>query len=138
MAAPPGYDLTEAPAVDGLRAAKNTGVSAIPAKRLVKGGEQAIALPTATTDPCYGVTYTEAPAGGYGTVATRGRVVLTAGAGGVTKDQRIMPEANTGKGIPWSAGAGVNAGMAGIAQTTAAQDLDFVIELSAPGIVSQG
>lgn len=130
--------MTEAPDYHRLRAVKNAGSSAIAKGLIVKGDETAVALPTAVTQPCLGVVYEEIEASGYGTVAMGGRVPCTAGTGGVTKGDRVMAEANTGKGIPWSASAGDNAAVIGIAQTTAAANYDFTIELSGPGITAQG
>lgn len=130
--------MTEAPDYHQLRAVKNAGASALTKGLIVKGDETAVALPTATTDVCYGVVYETVAASGYGSVALGGRVTCTAGTGGVTKGDRIMAEANTGKGITWTAGGGVNANVIGIAQTTAAANYDFTIELSGPGITAQG
>lgn len=138
MAAPAGVVLTEAPDYHRLRAVKNAGSSAIAKGLIVKGDETAVALPTATTDVCYGVVYEEIEASGYGTLALGGRVTCTAGTDGVTKGDRIMAEANTGKGITWTASSGTNANVIGIAQTTAAANEDFTIELSGPGITAQG
>lgn len=130
--------MTEAPEYDRLRAVKNAGGTAIAKGRIVKGDETAVALPTATTQPCYGVVYETVAASGYGTVAIGGRVTCTAGTGGVTKGDRIMAEANTGKGITFTASTGVNASVVGIAQTTAAADYDFTIELTGPSVTAQG
>ena len=135
---PPGYDLTEAPSVDGLRGCYNAGVSDIPVNRFVAGTERSIALPTAITTRCLGVTFTAAPAKKFGTVATRGKVWVEAGTGGITAGQPVMPEANTGRGILWTAAADDNAAMGGTAFTTAAEGQLFECELSAPGALQQG
>ena len=114
-----------------------TGVD-LPAKRLVTGQEDSIALPSAVTNAVYGLTRSTIKASSYGGVLLRGKGVLTAGTGGVTKGDRIAPEANTGKGITWAPATGVNASVAGVACSTAAADADFEIELLGPGAIAQG
>ncbi len=114
-----------------------TGVD-IAAKRLVTGQEDSLALPAAVTNPIYGLTRSTIKASSFGGILLRGKGVLTAGVGGVTKGDRIAPEAATGKGITWAPAAGANASIAGIAQSTAAADADFEIELLGPGAIAQG
>ena len=112
--------------------------SEIPAKRLVTGQEDSIALPSAVTNAVYGLTRHAIKASSFGGVLLRGKGILTAGVGGVTKGDRIAPEANTGKGITWAPAQGANASVVGVAQTTAAADADFEIELLGPGAIAQG
>ena len=90
------------------------------------------------TNAVYGLTRSTIKASSYGGVLLRGKGVLTAGTGGVTKGDRIAPEANTGKGITWAPATGVNASVAGVACSTAAADADFEIELLGPGAIAQG
>lgn len=124
--------------IDTPVAAFNNTNDDIPAKRLVTGTDAAVTLPAATTDAVFALTRETLKSKAYGGTLMRGRGICTAGTGGVTAGQRIMPEANTGKGIPWAPAGGANASVAGTAMTTAAADADFEIELLGPGAIAQG
>lgn len=135
------YELTEQVGPESLRDGHNgTGVD-IPTKRFVTGYQDAISLPAATTDPILGVTrgtgsVVTSPAikdGQNGSVAIRGKVIVTAGVGGVTKGTRVMAEAATGKAIAWTTGKSIG----GIAMTDAIADADAEVELTGPGATAQ-
>jgi hypothetical protein len=120
-------ELTELP--ESLRDGLNSTGSTIVAKRIVTGQADAISLPGADTDAVYGVTRGDVKDKAHGSIMVRGKAIITAGTGGVTKGQRIKPEAATGKGITWGSAKSI----VGVAMTTAAADADFECELLGPG-----
>lgn len=125
-------DLREIP--ESLRDGYNATGSDIASSVFVTGQEDSVTLTAATTDAIYGLTRSAGiKTHARGSVMLRGRGICQAGTGGVTKGQRIMPEAATGKGITWTTGHSIG----GVAMTTAAADAFFEIELCGPGITNQ-
>jgi hypothetical protein len=133
------YELTELP--EALRDGLNASGGAIATKRFVTGHQDSISLPAANTDAVFGVLRGQGLAAPNTNIANnvrasvmiRGKAILTAGVGGISAGQRVMPEAATGKGIAWTSGKSVG----GVAQTDAVADADFEIELTGPGSTAQ-
>lgn len=129
-------DLTEIP--EGPRSAYNGTGSDIGPNLFVTGKYSAAALPTAITNPVIGVTRNAGILNGkYGPIATRGLVLVKVGSGGVTAGQRVGPDTSTGRAITVAPGAGANASVAGIAQTTQSEDEYTLVELGV-GSMMQG
>lgn len=133
------YDsTTEIVRESDLRDGYNGTGSDIASASIVAGYSGAVTLPAATTAIIYGVSRQIIKDGKHGSVAKSGLVQVLAGTGGYSAGQRLMPEANTGKAIPWTAAAGVNASILGVAQTSAAANATGLVELAGPGIIAQG
>lgn len=125
---------------EGLRSKKNVSGATILKGKLVKldaTTDDGIVPVAATTDAIYGVTLHDIADTVFGDVQTRGKAVAVAGAA-ITKGAQLM--FGTGaKVITWSAGAGTNAAMAGLAERSAAADNDEIeVELSGPAVFKQG
>ena len=130
-------DLTTVPDERKLRTGYNATGSDYALGLALTGSYGACTVPTAKTDPIVGVTRAIMKAGYQGSLATSGLELVLAGTGGFSKGQRLMPEANTGKAIPWSAAAGANATILGIAQSDAAEGALGLCELGV-GAMGQG
>jgi len=131
-------EFTEVIDPAALRTIVNSSVADIGPNLLLTGDYATGALPAAISDPIIGVTRATIYAGKGGRTAVRGFMAIYAGSGGVTKGQRVMPEAATGKVIPWSASAGANATVVGIAHTTASANGLCMVEFNCTGQLSQG
>lgn len=136
------YKNREIPAQDGLRSGLNATVSTIGANLCVTGHDESIALPTAITDTCFGVTRQSIAAGLRGSIGKRGRFIATAGVGGVTAGVRLMHEiissAGTGKLIPWAPSSGANATVVATSVTAASADGEFEAEFDGINNIAQG
>lgn len=107
----------------------NASGSTIPAYRCVQGSRSSIALAAGITAVPFGITAQDIADGERGDIANDGEIIATAGSGGVTAGQRLMPEAGgTGKLVPWSASAGANATVVGLCMQTAAADELFTVK----------
>mgnify|MGYP001555341396 CR=1 FL=1 len=135
------YELTETIDPSALRDIVNNTGADIGPSLLVTGSYDAASLPAAVSDPVIAVTRDTAKGTGtnlHGRAAIRGLLQVTAGSGGFTKGQRLMPEANTGKAIPWTVAGGSNATIIGIAQQTVAANAVGLVEFNATGQFGQG
>lgn len=121
-----------------LRDVVNTESATIAAGSLVKGSYGAALLPTAISSTVIAVTREDIAAGKRGRAANRGLLPVLAGSGGYSAGDRLMPEANTGKAIPWAASTGNNATVIGIAHTAAAADALGLVEFYGSGAMGQG
>ena len=119
-----GHNQTAADMADGLC--------------VVVGVVDSITLPAAIDDPIWGVTVETIKAGVRGDVQRDGVALVRAGAGGFAAGNRLMPEAASGRAIPFAAGAGVNASYLGLALTTTAEDQLGEVDLAGPGASRQG
>lgn len=129
-------DLTEIP--EGLRSGYNGTGTDIGANLFVTGKYSAVTLPGAITAPVIGVTRNAGITDKkYGSIATRGLVLVKVGSGGVTAGQRVGPDASTGRAIPVAPGSGVNAAVAGVCHTTQSEDEYTLVELGV-GSMMQG
>lgn len=116
----------------------NASGSTIAAFLCVQGGRTSIALAAGITAVPFGITAEAILNGERGDIANDGEIIGTAGTGGVTQGQRLMPEAGaTGKLVPWSAGAGANATVVGECMQTAAADETFTLKWGV-GAIGQG
>lgn len=107
----------------------NSTGSTIAAYLLVQGNQTSIALAAGITAVPFGITQQEIPDGTRGDIGDGGVIIGTAGSGGVTAGQRVMPEAGgTGKLVPWSAASGANATIVGEARQSAAADQLFAVK----------
>lgn len=126
--------------VDGIISCKNATGSTIVANSVVKRGaaEDLIVLPAATTDRCLGVTMADIPNGAYGDVQTKGRATCRAHGALATVGTALMPT-TAGRVDTWSAGAGTNAALIGVQNTTAGNQDDLLeVDLAGPFALQQG
>lgn len=142
------YDLTEI--VKRLSSAFNNSGSDIAPYLLVTGTEDAATLPQNISDVVIGVTRNSGRnqgsstdygiKNGYrGSIGIEGRFPVTAGSGGWTAGQRLMPETGgTGRAIPWAPSGGSNATIIGIAVTTVSAGQVGPVEFEAKGGFGQG
>lgn len=124
----------------GKRSKKNATGSDIAANTFVilDSTEDQIKLPTGTTVALYGVTSEIIKNGYWGDVQIFGRAICRAEGALATPGVRLM-STTAGRVQAWSAGAGTNAQMAGLLETTAAVQDDLVeVELAGPGQIQQG
>src|SRR4051812_6527510 len=95
----------------------------------VQGGRTAIALAAGITAVPFGITAEDIADGERGDIANDGEIIATAGTGGVTQGQRLMPEAGgTGKLVTWAAGSGANATIVGECMQTANANELFTVK----------
>lgn len=123
-----------------VRAYKNANGATIAAKRIVKSTAVAdeMDIAAAATDlKLLGITMAAVPTLKFGDVQQRGKGILTAGAA-VAVGDKITSDA-AGKGVAAAPAGGTNNGIVGVAMTIASgADVDFEIELTAPGTTFQG
>lgn len=132
-----GQLLREIP--EGIRSGYNGTGSTIAAHLAVMADStnQYVKLPTATTDPLLGVTMAAIEDATWGSIATRGLVMVTCSAA-ITTGARVMAD-NAGKALTWAAVGGTNANVLGIARTATTGANQLVeVELAGPGVISQG
>lgn len=96
------------------------------------------AVMAATTDDVYGVAMADIADGAMGDFQIRGKALVLSGGALATPGTLLMSSA-TGKAAAWAAGAGTNANVLGIQETTASGADELIeVELAGPATSKQG
>jgi Uncharacterized conserved protein (DUF2190) len=99
--------------------------------RLSGAGADQIALPSADTDPVFGVTMEDIADDIRGDIQIGGRAVVTAGA--AVSRGALLTMTTAGKVVTWTASG--NRAVVGVANTAAGADGDSIeVELAGPGV----
>ena len=135
-------EATRIVAPESIRACRNTTGATILKNTVVKLSQvtrRLVLLPAALTDHIYGVTMEDIKDGSWGDVQVSGCALCRAHGALANTGIKLMAVNATGRVVLWApGGAGLNANLVGLLETTALAQDDLVeVELAGPGVVEQ-